>query len=116
MDAMAVTALLDAGLDIDKATLAAAVGATANTVDRAEADDQPLPPNVVHMLHLVFDANLRHLSERSKVTTNVTCMQLMELGLTSMGMSYMLDRLTTRPTTTLARMDLSRITIQEAAS
>ena len=108
-----MTALLDAGLETDKATPAASVWATANAVDRAKAEDRPLPADMLRMLHLFFNANLRHLSERSKITTNVTCMQLMELGLASAGMSYKLERLTTRPTTTLAWMDLSRITLQE---
>ena len=116
MNATAVTALLDAGLETDKATTAPAVRVTANAVDRAKPDDRPLPANVVQILHLVFNANLRHLLERSKVRTNVTCMQPTELGLTSVGMSYILDRPTTRPTTTLASMDLSKIALQEAAS
>ena len=115
MNATAVTALLDAGLETDKETTAAAVQATANAVDCAEADDQPLPPNVVRMLHLVFNTNLWHHSERSKVTTKVTCMQPTEMRLTRAGISYILDRLTTRPMTILAWMDLSTIALQETA-
>ena len=102
MDAMAVTALLDVGLETKKVKTAAAVLVMIIVVDRAEADDRPLQADMPRVLHLVFDADLRHLLERSKVTMNVTCMQLMELGLTSAGMSYILVRLTTRPTTALA--------------
>ena len=54
--------------------------------------------------------------EHLKVITNVTCMQPTELGLTTAGVSYTLDRPTTRPTTTLALMDLSTITLEEAGS
>ena len=32
-----------------------------NAVDRAKAEKRPLPPDVVWMLHLVFDADLQHL-------------------------------------------------------
>ena len=48
--------------------------------------------------------------------TNITCMQPTELGLTSAGMSYILDRQTTRPTTTLAWMDMSTIGLREDGS
>ena len=43
MNATAVTALLDTGLVTDKATPASLVRATANTMDRPEADNRPLP-------------------------------------------------------------------------
>ena len=76
----------------------------------------PLSADMLRMIHVVFDADVRHLSERSKVATNATCMQPKELGLTSAGMSYMLDRPTTRLTTTLALMDLSGIALQETRS
>ena len=113
MNAAVVTTLLGAGLETDKATTAAAVRAKANAVDCVNADDRPLPPGVLRMLHVVFNANLRHLSERSKITINVTCMQPTELGFISSGMSDILDRLTMRLPTTLASMDLSTITLQE---
>ena len=116
MNTMAVTALLDVGLETDKETTAAEVQTTANAVNCAKVDDRPLPADVVWMLHLVLDSDLQHLWERSKVTTNVTCMQPTELGLTSAGTSYILDRLTTRPTTTLAWMDLIMMGLQDAAS
>ena len=116
MDAMAVTALLDVGMETDKVKTAAAVWVTVIVVNRVEADDRPIQADMPRVLHLVFDANMRHLLGRSKVTTNVTCMQPTELGLASVGMSYILDRPTTRPTTTLASMDLSKITLQEAVS
>ena len=62
MDATVVTTLLDAGLETDKVTTAASVRATANAVDRAEADNRLLPANVLRILHVVFNANLQHLS------------------------------------------------------
>ena len=112
----AMTAIIGVGLDMDKATTAAAVWASANEADCVEADDRLLPADMLRMLHVVFDADLRHLSERSKVATNATCMQPKELGLTSAAMRYILLRLTTKPTTALAWMDLSRIALQEARS
>ena len=54
MDVSAMTALHDAGLETEKATTAVDLCATAKAVDRAEADGQPLPPNVALMLHLIF--------------------------------------------------------------
>ena len=43
MDTAAVTVLLNASLEMDKATMVAAVRVTANAVDRAKADYRPLP-------------------------------------------------------------------------
>ena len=63
MDATAVTALFNAGIKTYKVTTAAVVWATVNAVERAEVDDRPLPTNMERMLHLVLDADLRHLSE-----------------------------------------------------
>ena len=116
MNATALAALLDVGLETDKATTATAIQMMANTVERAEADHRPLPADLLRMIHMVFQPTLRHIFERSKVTTNVICMQLMELGLTSAGMSYILARPTIRMTTTLESGDLSRIALQEAGS
>ena len=64
MDTTAVTSLLDAGFKTDEATTAASFRSTANAVHCTKANDQPLPTNVTRMPHLVFDADLRHLSER----------------------------------------------------
>ena len=55
---------------MDEATTAAAFWATANAMNRAEAEDRPLPSDVPRMLHLVSDAGPRHLAEREKVTPN----------------------------------------------
>ena len=55
---------------MDEATTAAAFRATANAINRAEAEDRPLPADVPRMLHLDSDAGPRHLSEREKVTPN----------------------------------------------
>ena len=113
MDGVAMTAIIGEGLDIDKATTDAVVQAKANAVVRVQADDRLLPADMLRMLHVVFDADLQHLLKRSKVTSNVTCMQPKELGRTSAKMSYILVRLTTRPTTALAWIDPSRIALQE---
>ena len=113
MDAATVTALLGVSLETDKVTMTTAIWAKGNMVDPVKANDRPLSADVPRILHLVFNAHMRHLSERLKVTTNVICMQPMDLVLTSVGMSYILDRQTTRSTTTLASMDLSTITLQE---
>ena len=101
MDAMAVTAILHAGLESNKVKTATAVWFTVIVVDRAKADDRPVQADIPRLLHLVFDANRQHLLERSKVTMNGTCMRVMALGLTGAGMSYILDRPTMRLTPTL---------------
>ena len=49
MDAAAVSALLDAGFEMDEAMTAAAFRATAEAVDRTEADrwtHRPCPPSL----------------------------------------------------------------------
>ena len=61
MTAGAVTALLNTGLEMDKATTAAAVRATINTVDRSKPDDRPPLADMLQMLHVVVDDVLRHL-------------------------------------------------------
>ena len=81
---------------------------------RLTAPRRTTGPSQLQTLHLVSSANLRHLLERSKVTMNVTCMQLMELGLTSVRMSYIVDRLITILKTTLAWMNLIRTALREA--
>ena len=101
MNAMVVTALLDAGLETNKVKTATDVRFTVTVVNRAKADDRPLQADMPRLLHLVFDANRQHLLERSKVTMNGTCMRVMALGLTGAGMSYILDRPTMRLTPTL---------------
>ena len=101
MDGVAMTAIIGEGLDIDKATTDAVVQAKVNAVVRVQADDRPLPADMLRMLHVVFDADLQHLLKRSKVTSNVTCMRVMALGLTDAGMSYILDRPIMRLTPTL---------------
>ena len=74
-DAAAVTTLINAGVEMDEETTNTAFWAVVQAVDRAEAQDQALPVDVPQMLHHIFDADLRHLLTREKVTTNVTCMQ-----------------------------------------
>lgn len=75
MDAAAVSNMLDNGLEMDEATTDAAFWAAVQAVDDAEAKDLPLSANVTNMLHHIFDADLRHLLQREKLTTNVTCMK-----------------------------------------
>lgn len=75
MDARKVSAMLEAGLEMDEATTNAAFWEVVKTVDLAEAQDKALPAEVSIMLHHIFDADLRHLLTREKITKNVTCMQ-----------------------------------------
>ncbi|KAL9189338.1 hypothetical protein ACHAXT_011828 [Thalassiosira profunda] len=75
LDMPTVNSLLAQGGQMDEETTDGAFWAVVNAVDRAEAMDQPLPTSVPQMLHAIFDADLRHLHSREKVTTNVTCMQ-----------------------------------------
>uniref|UniRef100_A0A7S1HJJ2 Fe2OG dioxygenase domain-containing protein n=2 Tax=Hemiselmis andersenii TaxID=464988 RepID=A0A7S1HJJ2_HEMAN len=44
-------------------------------VNRAEQEEKPLSTDVPNMLHRVFEADMRHLLGRQKLTTNLTCMQ-----------------------------------------
>jgi hypothetical protein len=75
MDVDAISQMLKAGLEMNEATTNTAFWTVVNAVDRAEAEDRPLPANVTQMLHHVFDADMKHLLLREKHTTNVTCMQ-----------------------------------------
>ena len=53
MDAMAVSALLETGFEMDEATTAAAFWATADAVDRTKADrwtQRPYPPSSTRAL------------------------------------------------------------------
>ena len=61
MDVKAVTALLDAGLKTEEGATVGAVRSMADAVDHAKPDNRPLLANVPRMLHLFFDATLRHL-------------------------------------------------------
>ena len=59
----------------------------------AEAEDQPLSADVPRMLHHVFDADMRHLLRREKLTTNLTCMQpeLSGIEAAAHNINYVLD-------------------------
>ena len=92
LDADKVSALLTSGSELDEATTDAAFWSVVEAVDAAEAADAALPPTVPRMLHHIFDADLRHLSNREQHRTNVTCMQPKEEGLTSAAqMNYIFD-------------------------
>jgi len=75
MDVSTVSALLDAGMEMDEATTNRAFWSVVQAVDRAEEQDKALSGNIATMLHHVFDADLKHLLQREKISTNVTCMQ-----------------------------------------
>ncbi|KAL7468777.1 hypothetical protein ACHAXS_009009 [Conticribra weissflogii] len=75
MDAATVTALINSGLEMDEETTDLAFWAVVQAVDDAEAQDKPLPASVPQMLHHIFDADLKHLLTREKITKNITCMQ-----------------------------------------
>uniref|UniRef100_A0A7S2EIC4 Fe2OG dioxygenase domain-containing protein n=1 Tax=Trieres chinensis TaxID=1514140 RepID=A0A7S2EIC4_TRICV len=93
MDATTVSNLLESGLEMDESMTDAAFWAVVQAVDRAEELDQPLSTDVPRMLHHIFDADLRHLLGREKITKNITCMQPKEEGLSKAGMSYIFDDL-----------------------
>ena len=75
LDAAAVSNFIDKGLVMDEETTEAAFWAAVQAVDDAEAEDLPLSANVTNMLHHIFDADMSHLLQREKLTTNVTCMK-----------------------------------------
>lgn len=75
IDAAKVAELLSAGFEMDEETTDAAFWAVVDAVDRAEQADKPLPVNVPRMLHHIFDADLRHLQTREKISMNITCKQ-----------------------------------------
>eukprot|EP00563_Minutocellus_polymorphus_P016147 CAMPEP_0181050762 /NCGR_PEP_ID=MMETSP1070-20121207/16690_1 /TAXON_ID=265543 /ORGANISM="Minutocellus polymorphus, Strain NH13" /LENGTH=267 /DNA_ID=CAMNT_0023129731 /DNA_START=19 /DNA_END=819 /DNA_ORIENTATION=+ len=88
----AVSRMDDSGSEMDEAATDAAFWAVVEAVDRAEAADAALPAAVPRMLHHIFDADMRHLAAREQLTTNVTCMQPKEEGLTSAAqMNYIFD-------------------------
>eukprot|EP00640_Fibrocapsa_japonica_P002035 CAMPEP_0113952786 /NCGR_PEP_ID=MMETSP1339-20121228/90602_1 /TAXON_ID=94617 /ORGANISM="Fibrocapsa japonica" /LENGTH=539 /DNA_ID=CAMNT_0000961451 /DNA_START=238 /DNA_END=1857 /DNA_ORIENTATION=+ /assembly_acc=CAM_ASM_000762 len=95
MDVDAVSDMLEAGLEMDEATTDAAFWEVVKAVDRSEAEDMPLSGNVAQMIHHVFDADMRLLLQREKITTNVTCMQPSEetkdLAGTARRMNYVFD-------------------------
>ena len=78
-------------IEMDEATTEAVFRAVVKAVDRAEEENEPLPASVPKMLHRVFDADMRHLQGRQKLTTNLTCMQPRETGLSHAGLSYIFD-------------------------
>jgi hypothetical protein len=75
MDIDTITKMLDNGIGMDEVATDSAFWAVVNTIDRAEARNEPLPGNVANMIHLIFEADSRHLLTREQQTTNVTCMQ-----------------------------------------
>ena len=93
LDVATVSSLLAGGLEMDAATADAAFWAVVAEVDRAEAADEALSPDVPRMLHHVFDADMVHLLRREKQTTNVTCMQPELKGIdgASHNIGYMMD-------------------------
>lgn len=91
LDVTTVSSLLERGLEMDEKTTNAAFWAVVKAVDRAEEEDQPLSADVPRMLHHVFDADMRHLLSREKITKNITCMQPASEGLSTEGMNYIFD-------------------------
>eukprot|EP00588_Corethron_pennatum_P035997 CAMPEP_0194346322 /NCGR_PEP_ID=MMETSP0171-20130528/105359_1 /TAXON_ID=218684 /ORGANISM="Corethron pennatum, Strain L29A3" /LENGTH=561 /DNA_ID=CAMNT_0039113429 /DNA_START=198 /DNA_END=1883 /DNA_ORIENTATION=+ len=93
LDADAVSTMLNAGLALDEKTNDAAFWTIVNAIDRAEARNLPLSGDVTRMLHHVFDADMDHLLQREKVTTNITCMQPDDTDeeMASRKMNYVFD-------------------------
>jgi hypothetical protein len=79
--------------EMDEATTNAVFWAAVKAVDRAEEENNPLSADVPKILHHVFDADMRHLLCREKLTTNVTCMQPRHSGAAAAahGLSYIFD-------------------------
>ena len=94
LDAEKVSSLLrDGTLVLSEKTTNAAFWTVVAAIEKAEANDEPLSPNIPRMLHHIFDADMHHLlTSRPKETTNVTCMQPKEEGLQSAHqMNYIFD-------------------------
>ena len=94
LDTTTVASLLEAGAEMDEATTNEAFWAVVQAVDLAEAEDRALAADVPRMLHHIFDADLRHLLGREKITINVTCMQPDEsqgLEAAARRMNYIFD-------------------------
>lgn len=85
--------LVEEGQHLDVETADAAFWAVVDAVDAAEAADEPLPGDVPRMLHHVFDADMRHLLERSQTRTNMTCLKPERTGASAFAdnIAYMLD-------------------------
>eukprot|EP00529_Nitzschia_sp_RCC80_P012882 CAMPEP_0113499288 /NCGR_PEP_ID=MMETSP0014_2-20120614/31664_1 /TAXON_ID=2857 /ORGANISM="Nitzschia sp." /LENGTH=586 /DNA_ID=CAMNT_0000393445 /DNA_START=51 /DNA_END=1808 /DNA_ORIENTATION=- /assembly_acc=CAM_ASM_000159 len=93
-DVDTVTTLIDAGLEMDEATTDTAFWEVVKAVDKAEENNEPLSGNVPKMLHRIFEADLKHLQTREKITKNVTCMQPDEsqgMAARAQRMSYIFD-------------------------
>jgi len=93
-DVDTVTTLIDAGLEMDEATTETAFWEVVKAVDKAEENNEPLSGNIPKMLHRIFDADLKHLQTREKITKNVTCMQPDEsqgMAARAQRMSYIFD-------------------------
>lgn len=80
-------------VEMDEETTTALFWAVVKVVDRAEEEDEPLSVDVPKLLHRIFDADMRLLLGREKLTTNVTCMQPKLSGADNMNhaLSYIFD-------------------------
>lgn len=75
MDLDAVDEMVKAGLVMDEETVDTAFWSVVHAVDTSEEQDLPLSGDVSRMIHHIFDADMHHLLQREKISTNVTCMQ-----------------------------------------
>jgi len=93
VDRDALAQILANSADMDEARTEEAFWSVVNEVDRAEAHDEPLSPDVPRMLHKIFDADLKHLLTREQIRTNLTCMQPALTGAANAGnsMGYIMD-------------------------
>lgn len=94
LNTTAVSAMLEAGLKMDKETTDAAFWAVVKSIDDAEEQDKALSADVPRMIHHIFDADMEQLLERydDTITTNLTCMQPDEsVDLSSHKMAYIFD-------------------------
>ncbi|GMH68984.1 hypothetical protein TrRE_jg2022 [Triparma retinervis] len=85
--------MLEDGHRMDEETTDRAFWSVVQAVDKAEAEDKPLPVEVPRMLHHIFEADHQLLRSRDQVRTNITCMQPALEGAASFGqaLGYIMD-------------------------
>ena len=91
-DAAMLSALRDAGAQMDEETAHAAFWAAVSLVDNIK-DDEALSAEVPRLLRHVFEADFELLLSREKLAHNVTCMQPKESGVegVSVSLGYLFD-------------------------
>lgn len=91
-DAAMISALREGGAEMDEQCAQSAFWAAVNAVE-GTAEGEALSAEVPRLLQHVFDADLKQLLGREKLTTNVTCMQPAKSGVEGVaaGLGYIFD-------------------------